>query len=1132
MHLRIKKEKDDITGKNELELFEKAPVGILVFDENWKVTKVNSNFLKLGIVKSPFRYELSGKSVLNVNVFESAEIFPLINTLHSNKTFEREIKSLNTIDGSEITVILKGVPIFEGEKFKGGILIAEDLKISADAKRDRLFSSDLLANLFSNIGDFYLVVDSGGNIIRAVNSSGKKIFEVIQKSVQKKLTQIFFSGSDLSVEHIFNTVLTKHKTVEAELGFFVLEDKHVVNAKFIPFLLSENDVEFVLVLLSEKAEKKEPQTTDEKETAGKKSPDELFNILDHIDTGVIILDDEGNIKFVNEKTVEICGKRKEELIGQFCNKLFPLFDKSKFAELKREIGEKQKWEGILPFFKTDKEKSISAKITPLEIENEKYFLVSCKEKDEELDVDDAAKRVTENFRKIINITKEFIITFRPDGKIIFVNPHFTQEFKYHVDEAVKLNFLNLIDKNSEYINDFSFEKISKQNVTTLELPLKTKDGRVLICQATINAIKDSKGEVKYFNAILKDVTGEHHAKNELRKLYKVLNSVDNGVIEFVNGKAVFVNSKFSEMLKYNNPKEIIGKEISELLVPENEEQISELFAVKSGKDSELHEVSWLTKNSEPVKLKSLFAPLADSEKILVIVYEKIGEPKSSSKIPEEKSFEVESIIENLDGFVWSAGEKDGKLKVTYYSDNVLDVTGYTNKEFLENEKLWVNIIHPEDSEKVISKLREFYHDKKDLSKLELEYRLIRKDGVTIWVNNKISVKRDNDGRVEKVYGLVTDITKKKKSEEELKKYTNDLKKLNETKDRFISIISHDLRTPFSSILGFTDMLLTEKDLDDEKKNQYIGFIKESALNMLSLVNSLLDWIRLQTGKMKFEPGRINAKEVLTKVIQMLSGRAMQKGVSIVSQLEHDYFVYADEDLLMIIFNNLISNALKFTPSGGKIEIKGRYLIDRKMVEFSVKDTGVGMDEEEKNKLFRIDEKFTTLGTEGERGSGLGLKLVHEIVNRHGGEIRVKSKKGEGTEMIFTLPVAANSILLVDDSKTDRILYSRIIKSMLPGFEIVEASNGKEAMKVLEQISPSLIISDHSMPETDGYEFVRQLNASPVKFKPPVIILSSDVDDELKEKYNKLGIRYVFGKPVNLSAFKKALEDALKTAMFI
>ncbi len=1129
--MRFKKEKGEISSNSELELFEKAPIGILIFDENWKVTKVNSNFLKLGIVKTPFRYELAGKSILNVNVFESPEIFPLINSLHSNKTFEREIKSLNTIDGSEITIILKGVPLFEGEKFKGGILIAEDLKISADAKRDRLFSSDLVVNLFSNLSDFYLITDTAGNIVQAVNSSDKKIFDVLQKSIGRKLTEIFFPVLKHSVGEILRVVVSSGQPFESELGFFPAEEKQIVKAKFIPFKQENGEVEFVLVLLTLKETKVTAgKETSEKDTEQLKA-EEVFEILNDIDESVIILDFEGNINFINEQALKICGKKKEELLGQFCNKLFPLFDKSKFAELKKEILEKKKWIGKLPFFKTDKEQSIEAKITYEELGGEKYLLLLCKEGEEKTEDDDAAKRVTENFRKIINITKEFIITFRPDGKIIFVNPHFTQEFKYHVDEAINLNFMNLIDKNSEHINGFSFEKISKQNVTTIDLPLKTKDGRVLICQATINAIKDSKGEVKYFNAILKDVTGEHHAKNELRKLYKVLNSLDNGVIELVKGKAVFANEKFADILKYEKPKEIIGKEVSELLVPENEERISDLFSAKPEKNHQSLEISWLTKNGRPVKLNSILYPLADTEKILVVVKEE--SESVSHKLPERKSFEIENIIENLDGFVWTAEEHNGKLKVNYYSDNVLEVTGYKSKDFIENEKLWINIIHPEDTEKVVSGLREFYHDKIKSNKLELEYRLIRKDGMTIWVNNKITVKRNENGKVEKVYGLVTDITKKKKSEEELKKYTDDLKKLNETKDRFISIISHDLRTPFSSILGFTDMLLTEKDLDDEKKNQYIGFIKESALNMLSLVNSLLDWIRLQTGKMKFEPSGINAKEILTKVIQMLSGRAMQKGVSIISELDHDFYVYADPDLLMIILNNLISNALKFTPSGGSIKVKGRYLIDKKMVEFSVRDTGVGMDEEETSKLFRIDEKFTTLGTDGERGSGLGLKLVHEIVKRHGGEISVKSKKGEGTEMIFTLPVAANSILLVDDSQTDRILYSRIIKSMLPGYEIIEAVNGKDALAKLEkEISPSLIISDHSMPEMNGYEFVRQLSASVIKFKPPVIILSEDIDEDLRQMYGKLGIQHVFKKPVNLSAFKKALEDSLRESVLI
>ena len=154
---------------------------------------------------------------------------------------------------------------------------------------------------------------------------------------------------------------------------------------------------------------------------------------------------------------------------------------------------------------------------------------------------------------------------------------------------------------------------------------------------------------------------------------------------------------------------------------------------------------------------------------------------------------------------------------------------------------------------------------------EMEFRIINKHGNIVWVRTKINVIRNADGKISKIYGLVSDISLRKKAEEELNRSTENLIKLNETKDKFISIISHDLRTPFSSILGFTDLLIGDEDLTEEEKKQYVRFIQESSKSMFELVNSLLDWTRLQTGRIKFEPEKISARMIIINSINSLSG---------------------------------------------------------------------------------------------------------------------------------------------------------------------------------------------------------------------------------------------------------------------
>jgi CheY-like chemotaxis protein len=260
------------------------------------------------------------------------------------------------------------------------------------------------------------------------------------------------------------------------------------------------------------------------------------------------------------------------------------------------------------------------------------------------------------------------------------------------------------------------------------------------------------------------------------------------------------------------------------------------------------------------------------------------------------------------------------------------------------------------------------------------------------------------------------------------------------------------------------------------------------------------------------------------------GSTIKKNIRLVSRIEENLFIFADKQLTIQIFNNLISNAVKFTGAGGAITVSAAPSKNSRFYEFSVKDTGTGIKEENLKKLFGIDAKFSTEGTAGEKGTGLGLSLVKEIVEKHGGTIWVHSEYGAGSDFRFTLPVASANILLVDDSNTDRLLYSKIIKTIAPDYSIESAGNGKEALNLILQSTPALIITDHHMPVMTGFQFVRELKKSTIKPKPPVIVLSSELDMNLVDEYNLEGIEYVFHKPVNLSDFKLAVEKSLKKGL--
>jgi PAS domain S-box-containing protein len=519
----------------------------------------------------------------------------------------------------------------------------------------------------------------------------------------------------------------------------------------------------------------------------------------------------------------------------------------------------------------------------------------------------------------------------------------------------------------------------------------------------------------------------------------------------------------------------------------------------------------------------------ESKNFVVIDARDVTERKRVQQAIRESEEKYRNITENIDDFLFTFERIEKVLKPLFYTFSVEKITGYTQSEFLLESTLFLKIIYPDDFQLVKKKLKTFLRSRIQVSE-EMEFRIINKRGNIVWVRTKINIIRNGDGKISKIYGLVSDISLRKKAEEELNRSTENLIKLNETKDKFISIISHDLRTPFSSILGFTDLLIGDEDLTEEEKKQYIRFIQESSKSMLALVNSLLDWTRLQTGRIKFEPEKISARMIIINSINSLSGAALQKNIILKSEVEKNVTIYADNSLMTQVFNNLISNAIKFTKPGGEIVISASPSKKTRFYEFSVRDNGVGIKPENMKELFRIDTKYSSEGTAGEKGTGLGLSLVNEIIEKHGGNIWVESEYGKGANFKFILPIASANILLVDDSKTDRLLYSKILKNITPDYTIEIASNGKEALEKIMTAPPALVITDHLMPEMNGYELIREIKKLDIKGKPQVIVLSRDMDRSAIDDYTNLGIEYIFHKPVNLSNFKTAVEKSLRKGL--
>lgn len=235
------------------------------------------------------------------------------------------------------------------------------------------------------------------------------------------------------------------------------------------------------------------------------------------------------------------------------------------------------------------------------------------------------------------------------------------------------------------------------------------------------------------------------------------------------------------------------------------------------------------------------------------------------------------------------------------------------------------------------------------------------------------------------------------------KIANDrLNELNATKDKFFSIIAHDLRTPFTSIVALSEMLvLFIKEKNYEGIEEYAALIEQSSNHAMDLLSNLLAWARSQTGRIEFKPEKLNLCGLLNETAQMFDQIAMPKNITIVRDYTENIEVFADKQMIGTVLRNLISNAIKFTRPGGEISLLAKPEPDQMMV--TVSDTGIGISEERLKKLFRIEYNESTYGTANEKGTGLGLILCKEFIEKHDGRIWAESEAGKGSEFCFSLP---------------------------------------------------------------------------------------------------------------------------------
>jgi two-component system, sensor histidine kinase and response regulator len=375
---------------------------------------------------------------------------------------------------------------------------------------------------------------------------------------------------------------------------------------------------------------------------------------------------------------------------------------------------------------------------------------------------------------------------------------------------------------------------------------------------------------------------------------------------------------------------------------------------------------------------------------------KRNDNKHGNDVIHKSKFFLDALMENTSDYIYFKDENSRFLKTSrsqidsFGLEKPDDIIGKTDFDFFDEKHARKAY---EDEQKIIAT---------GVPMINMEEEEIRLKGLETWASTSKWPLRDDTGHVIGTFGISRDISQKIRDERKLQAYSEELAKLNATKDKFFSIIAHDLKNPLMALLGFSDLValsIEQNDINMIKKN--VKIIKKASYQALELLSNLLDWARSQTGNIVFNPEMINLGTLSEDIVSLFFETARQKGISLCTSVPKDLFVFSDKSMTGIVLRNLVSNAIKFSCSGEKVEILAEEKED--IVEISVKDNGIGLSKEEISKLFSVTSQFTKPGSAKERGTGLGLILCKEFAEKQGGRIWVVSKPGKGSTFTFSIP---------------------------------------------------------------------------------------------------------------------------------
>jgi PAS domain S-box-containing protein len=622
-------------------------------------------------------------------------------------------------------------------------------------------------------------------------------------------------------------------------------------------------------------------------------------------------------------------------------------------------------------------------------------------------LEDSLRRSEERYRSLITYLPTGILLIDTAGNILETNQALLDILGSPGVESTKsinmFGFENLVNAG---ISEDLLTCLRDRKIVNGQAEYVSKWGKKSFLLYSAVPVFDQSGNVIQIICNVRDITRIKRAEEKSQQQIDFLNVVINTMQEpfFVkdeNHRWIMLNDAAVAMM--GQPREkLIGKSDYELYPKEQADVFWEKdkYVFQQGSNVNEEKITWSDGRERIIiTYKRLYTEGNTGKKYIVGTIHDITDIKKSEARLQESESKYHDLFDNANDHIFTT---DLNGNFTNANKVMLDTIGVSINEI--GKYSIYSFCKPEVLEEARRNTDQLMVNGR-VGPFEIE--TLERDGKSTFLEIQARVMFE-DGKPVGIQGIARDISEKKQASMRLEQMNKELQELNASKDKFYSIIAHDLKNPFNSLIGFSELLLEEFDeLSKEEMRDYVGIIRNTAKNSLILLENLLAWSRLQTGRMIYNPVPLNLAKEVDAAVTILYSLSYRKKIHVENVIDRSLIVKADQNMFLSIMHNLLMNAIKFTPSNGSILIKAE--VEEQpagnfSVRVSVTDTGVGISEEDQAKLFSLTRPFTLPGTEKETGTGLGLLLTREMVEKHGGSLKIESAVGAGSTFSFPLPL--------------------------------------------------------------------------------------------------------------------------------